>query len=99
MHVGAVLMRDLRCVEARRRVGVRLLGIGLSHFDDGPPESTQLALFETPIVASPDEPVESVKDRALTKALDHIRGRFGAKSILPARLVDGKPSLGPRVEE
>ena len=89
----------LRQMRARRRVGVRLLGIGLSHFDDGPPETTQLALFDAPTPVTPDEPVENAKDRALTKALDLIRGRYGAASILPARLVDGKPSIGPRVEE
>lgn len=89
----------LRQMRSRRRVGVRLLGIGLSHFDEGPPESAQLALFDTPVIVSPDEPVETDKDRALTQALDRIRGRFGAQSILPARLVDGKPAIGPRVEE
>ena len=31
--------------------------------------------------------------------LDRIRGRYGAASILPARLVDGRDDVGPRVEE
>lgn len=90
------LLKQLR---ARRRVGVRLLGIALSHFDELPPEPTQLALFESPPPAPTDEPVESDRDRALTTALDRIRGRFGAKSILPAQLIDPSADTGPRVEE
>ncbi len=94
-HAARALLRQLR---SRRRVGVRLLGISLSSFDDGPPEAAQLALFETAPAPS-DEPVEHERDRALTRALDKIRGRFGATSILPARLADGAKDLGPRVEE
>ena len=90
------LLRQLR---SRRRVGVRLLGIGLSHFDDGPPEAAQLALFEAPAPAASDDPVEGERDRALTRALDRIRSRYGAEAILPAGLVDGNRDLGPRVEE
>lgn len=90
------LLKQLR---ARRRVGVRLLGIALSHFDELPPEPTQLALFEAPPAAPTDEPVETDRDRALTSALDRIRGRFGAKSILPAQLLDPTADTGPRVEE
>lgn len=95
-QAAGALLRQLR---TRRRVGVRLLGIGLSHFDDGPPESTQLALFEALTPVASDEPVEDERDRALTRALDRIRGRYGAESILPARLVDGSHDIGPRVEE
>ena len=94
-HAAHALLRQLR---SRRRAGVRLLGISLSSFDDGPPEAAQLALFET-APATSDEPVEHERDRALTRALDTIRGRFGASSILPARLADGAKDLGPRVEE
>jgi len=90
------LLRQLR---SRRRVGVRLLGIALSHFDDGPPPPPQLALFETPTTVPPDEPVEDARDRALTKALDQIRNRYGAASIVPAPLIRSARDLGPRVEE
>ncbi len=90
------LLRQLR---GRRRVGVRLLGISLSHFDDIAPVPTQLALFDAPAQAPADEPVEDARDRALTRALDRIRNRYGAQSIVPAPLIaDAKP-LGPRVEE
>jgi DNA polymerase-4 len=89
-----------------RRVPVRLLGIALSHFesDAGPGTVTQLALFpghDRPAEGSPggDDPIEGDRDRALTRALDRIRTRYGAESILPARLVDGRDDVGPRVEE
>jgi DNA polymerase-4 len=99
-----VLFRALR---AKRRVGVRLLGIGLSHFDDEPAgggAGTQLGLFATPPAATTEaEPVENARDRALTRALDRIRDRYGSTAIIPARLVDraDEPSrdTGPRVEE
>ncbi len=97
-RVAQAALALLRQLRSRRRGGVRLLGISLSHFDDGPPEATQLGLFEAPPTAS-DEPVESARDRALTQALDRIRARYGAKSIFPAKLIDGSTELGPRVEE
>jgi DNA polymerase-4 len=90
------LLEQLR---ARRRVGVRLLGIALSHFDEVAPEPTQLTLFESPPTTPTDEPVENARDRALTRALDQIRGRYGKAAILPGTLVDGAPEIGPRVEE
>jgi DNA polymerase IV len=90
------LLAQLR---SRRRVGVRLLGIGLSHFDDVPPAPTQLAFFAPPAPIVPDEPVENDRDRALTQALDRIRGRYGAKAIVPAQLIEGTREIGPRVEE
>lgn len=96
LQAAQSLLRQLR---NRRRVGVRLLGIGLSHFDDGPPESAQLALFEAPPLAPPDEPVEGPRERALTRALDRIRSRYGKEAILPAALVDPGKDIGPRVEE
>jgi DNA polymerase-4 len=97
------LLRQLR---GKRRIGVRLLGIALSHFDSEPAAhrslpSGQLGLFGTPSSpggASPD-PEEGPKDRALTRALDRIRDRYGSTSILPARLVDPGRDTGPRVEE
>lgn len=90
------LLRQLR---SRRRVGVRLLGIALSHFDDGPPPPPQLALFDSPPAAPTDEPVEDARDRALTRALDQIRNRYGPASIVPAPLIRPARDLGPRVEE
>lgn len=94
-RVARKLMERLR---GQRRVGVRLLGISLSHFD---PDVAPLQLsFLAPAPATaPDDPVEGDRERALTRALDRIRGRFGNDSILPARLLDKGRELGPRVEE
>jgi len=90
----------LRALRKRRRVGVRLLGIALSHFGDDLPLGAQLGLFPTPAVPSPpDEPVEGDRERALTRALDRIRDRYGQTSIIPARLVDPSRNTGPGVEE
>jgi DNA polymerase-4 len=100
----------LRHLRGKRRVPLRLLGIALSHFDDEPEAAplpaTQLGLFgaegaaATPAAPPPTaEPVESSRDRALTRALDRIRDRYGAGAILPARLVDPEQDTGPRVEE
>lgn len=100
VRAAQALLTKLR---ADRRVPVRLLGIALSHFetDAGPGVATQLALFprEASRAESSDEPVEGEKDRALTRALDRIRGRYGAESIVPARLLDRRDDPGPRVEE
>ena len=92
-RAARALLRQLR---GRRRVGVRLLGIGLSHFDEGRRPS-QMSLFETPVKTA--DPVEGERDRALTTAVDRIRQRFGSKAILPARLIAPASDIGPRVEE
>ena len=87
---------------------VRLLGIALSHFEGRDAEAIQLGLFgESPpgaVVAPPNRtedpaPVEGDRDRALTRALDRIRERFGAAAIVPATLMDTRGDPGPRVEE
>ncbi|WP_411278546.1 DNA polymerase thumb domain-containing protein [Gemmatimonas sp.] len=106
IKAARVLYRALR---GKRRVGVRLLGIGLSHFDDdatasGSAVATQLGFFaSTPTPAASDEPVENATDRALTRALDRIRDRYGSTAIIPARLIEGaresERDTGPRVEE
>ncbi len=90
----------LRALRKRRRVGVRLLGIALSHFGDDSLREPQLGLFPEP-AGRPDanEPVEGDRDRALTRALDRIRDRYGQASIVPARLVDPTRDTGPGVEE
>lgn len=105
----------LRHLRSKRRVPIRLLGIALSHFEDevgAPPLSaTQLGLFGGDAGAAaeagsanedPDttgETAETARDRALTRALDRIRDRYGSGAIIPARLVDPEHDTGPRVEE
>jgi DNA polymerase-4 len=104
LKVARLLYRALR---GKRRVGVRLLGIGLSHFDGASApggEGTQLTFFApAPVRAAEGEPVESARDRALTRAVDQIRSRYGRTAIVPARLVEGPTGTvedtGPRVEE
>ncbi|QJR34323.1 DNA polymerase IV [Gemmatimonas groenlandica] len=101
IKAARVLYRALR---GKRRVGVRLVGIGLSHFDDdsgsGTGAVTQLGFFAASPPPVPEgEPVENAKDRALTRALDQIRDRYGSSAIIPARLVDSSRDTGPRVEE
>jgi alkanesulfonate monooxygenase SsuD/methylene tetrahydromethanopterin reductase-like flavin-dependent oxidoreductase (luciferase family) len=53
-------------------VGVRLLGVGLSGFEEEP---EQLGLFGEPGKAD-DE-----RQRALTEGIDAVRARFGADAI------------------
>ncbi|MGV3707198.1 MAG: Y-family DNA polymerase [Gemmatimonas sp.] len=94
-RVSRGLMQRLR---GTRRVGVRLLGIALSHFDEEDPAPQQLSFLAPEPVAN-DDPVEGARDKALTRALDRIRGRFGSEAILPARLIERSPDTGPLVEE
>jgi DNA polymerase-4 len=100
-RVARLLLRRLRRAQA---APVRLLGIGLSHFEGRDAEATQLGLFDAP--PSGPQPggaeapvVEDARDRALTAALDRIRSRFGAGAIVPAELLDRRRDPGPRVEE
>lgn len=111
-RVARALLHKLRRAQPSP---IRLLGIGLSHFEGRDAEAAQLGLLadEAAAVGSrvspggpgelpePDatEPVEGTRERALTHALDRIRARFGAASIVPARLVDRRDSPGPRVED
>jgi DNA polymerase IV len=80
--VFATARQLFRKLRARRRLPVRLLGVGLSHLDDG--EITeQLSLL-------PDAPqvvTETPRDRALATAVDRVRARFGAGAMKPASLL------------
>jgi len=80
LSVARGLLRELR---ARRRIGVRLLGIGLSGLVDADLPS-QLGLFEE------DAGNETVRDRALSRVLDDLKDRFGNDAVLPARILRGK---------
>jgi hypothetical protein len=61
-----------------RRVPARLLGVALSNFT--PPPTVQLALFD-----STRAPLETAKDRELSRAVDAVRARFGRDAIAPGR--------------
>jgi DNA polymerase-4 len=77
LSVGRGLLRELR---ARRRAGVRLLGVGLSGLVDADRPS-QLGLFEEAAGS------ETVRDRMLSRVLDDLRDRFGDDAVLPARIL------------
>ena len=61
-----------------RRVPARLLGVALSNFT--PPPTVQLALFD-----GARAPLETAKDRELSRAVDAVRARFGRDAIAPGR--------------
>jgi DNA polymerase IV len=61
-----------------RRVPARLLGVGLSNFTS--PPIVQLALFD-----ATKAPLETQKDRDVSRAVDAVRARFGRDAIAPGR--------------
>ena len=74
----AVARELLAKLRKARRVPARLLGVGLSNFTS--PPTVQLALFDA---ASP--PLETAKDRDVSRAVDAVRARFGRDAIAPGR--------------
>lgn len=89
-------------LRARLTQPIRLLGVSLSHFesDVGPGGNPQLALFSAAATMDPGDPGEAERDRALSRALDSIRTRYGSQSIVPARLLNNSGAdTGPGVEE
>jgi len=80
----AVARELLAGLRAKRRVPARLIGVAASHFSagDGGP---QLALFEEGEAASP---LETGRDRELSRAVDALRARFGRGAVVPGRLVE-----------
>jgi DNA polymerase-4 len=73
--VARQLMAKLR---RARRVPARLLGVALSNFT--PPPTVQLALFD-----GSRSPLETPRDRDLSRAVDAVRARFGRDAIAPGR--------------
>ncbi|RMH18969.1 MAG: DNA polymerase IV [Gemmatimonadetes bacterium] len=83
-EVARRLLGELR---RRRRVPVRLLGVGLSGLQSEPGPH-QLALFDEA------EPLESDRDRTVTRVLDTLRERFGADAVVPGRVLGDAPRGG-----
>ena len=80
------LFRKLR---AKRRLPVRLLGVALSHLDDGDiAEQLSLLPDASQLVA------ETPRDRALATALDRVRARFGPGAVQPASLLNESAPTG-----
>lgn len=86
-QVSRALLARLR---RARRVGVRLLGVTLSGFEGeaAPTGADQLALFDLPAVADATATVETPRDRALSRAVDTLRARFGERAVMPGTLLD-----------
>jgi DNA polymerase-4 len=70
----AVARELLRKLRKDRHVPARLLGVGLSNFTA--PPARQLGLFD-----APRRPMETEKDRELSRAVDAVRARFGRDAI------------------
>lgn len=75
--VARELLVELR---ARRRTPSRLLGVGLTNFVPGV-DPAQLGLFEG------EDGIEGERERALGKAVDGLRDRFGDGAVVPGRIV------------
>lgn len=80
LEVARSLLAKLR---KARRVPARLIGVSLSSLAV---DSTadQLTLFEM----RDSKTEETDRDRLLARTVDRVRAKFGAKGILPARLID-----------
>jgi DNA polymerase-4 len=74
----AVARELLRKLRRDRHVPARLLGVALSNFTA--PPARQLGLFDLTRA-----PMETAKDRELSRALDEVRARFGRDSIAAGR--------------
>lgn len=78
LKVARELLGKLR---SARRVPARLLGVAVSSLSEDP-DADQLAFF----AANPDPDGETLRDRVLARAVDRVRARFGAKSVMPGSL-------------
>jgi len=74
----AVARELLRKLRNDRHVPARLLGVALSNFTT--PPAKQLGLFD-----APRAPMETEKDRELSRAVDAVRARFGRDAIAAGR--------------
>ncbi len=79
--VLAVARQLLSRLRAGRRVPARLLGVALSSLAEDA-AADQLTLF----AQASDPVVETDRDRALARAVDRVRARFGAGGIVPGGL-------------
>ena len=76
--VAQNLFRELR---KKRRMGVRLLGVGISSLVEGD-EPPQLDLFQAGAFREPE------RDRVVSRVLDDLRDRFGSGAISPGRMLE-----------
>lgn len=78
LKVARELLAKLR---AARRVPARLLGVAVSSLSEDP-DADQLTFF----AAKPNPEADTLRDRVLVKAIDRVRAKFGAGSVIPGRL-------------
>jgi DNA polymerase IV len=85
--VFAVARELLKKLRRARRVPARLLSVAVSNFAS---EETQpqLALFEAG--AGMTAPIETERDRAVSRAVDEVRAKLGATAILPGGVQRGR---------
>ena len=76
--IFAVARQLLAKLRRARRLPARLLGVALSNFTS--PPTMQLGLFE-----GTRPPLETPRDREVSRALDTVRARFGRDAIAPGR--------------
>lgn len=69
---------------------VRLLGLGLSGFDDAPVQAVLPGVFSSPGAGEVRDPAEEERRRRLDDALDAVRRRFGRAAVQRGRLFAGK---------
>ncbi len=77
--VSAVAEGLLDALRARWTVPARLVGVALSNFVPAR-DAEQLVMFSAPVAGAQPAP-ESPKDRALSRAVDRVREKFGDTSI------------------
>lgn len=87
-RVARELLRDLR---AQRHTSARLIGVALTGLTESG-ETVQQQLLE---VASP---TESERERAVARASDRLRAKFGSDAVRPGRLVKRSPPPGRGTE-
>jgi DNA polymerase IV len=80
LEVAHALLAKLR---SARRVPVRLVGVALSSLGTDA-TADQLTLFDL----RDSRTRETDRDRLLARTVDSVRAKFGARGILPARLID-----------
>jgi len=84
--IVTVAVELLERLRARRRVGVRLLGVGLSGLS-GEGGEGQLGLFEDGAGEESQGPLETERDRAVSRLSDELRERFGPTALRSGRLL------------
>ena len=82
-HVLDVVRELLGAFDVTR--GVRLLGVSLSHLDELPATQTTLDLTGDDGAA---RQLRTERQAAVERAVDEVRGRFGARAVGPATLLE-----------